>query len=216
MTPIRKGTFIRRAKDITISSTLALALFASGMSLPGCTQQQDDEGAYSYEETVDTKGIRSHIKEVKPGEFEITDEETVPAEQAEAIVTYLDGRVETINPVAAKAMIDEEIKNSGDSTVTENSRNNGYHRSGLSSMLLYGGMGYMLGRNMNNGYINSYRDRGAQNGANSRFYSNPSTYQKSQSAYNDVQASRTTRTVNTRPSGGRSGFFGRSGARSGG
>jgi len=216
MTPIRKGTFIRRAKDITISSTLALALLASGMTLPGCTQQQDDEGAYSYEETVDTKGIRSHIKETRPGEFEITNEETVPIEQAEALVTYLDGHVETISPAAAKAMIDEEIKSSGDSTITDNGRHYGYHRSGLSSMLLYGGMGYMLGRNMNNGYINSYRDRGARSGATSSFYSSPSTYQKSQSTYNEVRASRTTRTVNTRPSGGRSGFFGRSGARSGG
>ncbi|MPR35370.1 hypothetical protein [Salmonirosea aquatica] len=216
MTPIRKGSFIRRAKDITISSTLALALLASGMTLPGCSDQQDDEAAYSYEETVDTKGIRSHIKEIKPGEFEITDEETVPAERAEAIVTYLDGRVETISPVAAKALIDEEIKNAGDSTVTDNGRHYGYHRRGLSSMLLYGGMGYMLGRNMNNGYINSYRERESQNGTFGRYYSSPSTYQKSQSVHNDVRASRTTRTVNSRPSGGRSGFFGRSGARSGG
>ena len=213
MTPIRKGSFVRRAKDITISSTLALALLTSGMTLPGCSEQQDDEAAYSYEETVDTKGVRSYIKEIKPGEFQITNEETVSAEKAAAIVTYLDGRVETITPVAAKAMIDEEIKNSGDSTVTDNARQQGYHRSGLSSMLLYGGMGYMLGRSMNNGYINSYRARETQGG---RYYSNPSTYQKSQNVYSDVRASRTTRTVNTRPSGGRSGFFGRSGARSGG
>lgn len=218
MTLIRKGSFIRRAKDITISSTLGLALLASGMTLPGCnSDSQDDEAAYSYEETVYTKGIRSHIKETKPGEFEITDEESVAAEKSEAVVTYLDGRVETIKPEAAKALIDEEIKTaSKDSTVTDNNRSNGYHRSGLSTMLLYGGMGYMLGSRMNNGYINSYRDRGMQNGANSRFYSNPSTYQKSQSTFNDVRASRSTRTVTTRPTGGRSGFFGRSGARSGG
>lgn len=217
MTPIRKGSFIRRAKDITIGSTLVLAFLASGLTLPGCTKQQDNEADYSYEETVYTKGVRSHIKETKQGEFEITDEETVPAEKSEAVVTYLDGRVETINPEAAKTLIDEEIKTAAqDSTVTNNNRSNGYHRSGLSTMLLYGGMGYMLGSRMNNGYMNSYRNQGMQNGANSRVYSNPSAYQKAQSTHNDMRASRTTRTVTSRPSGGRSGFFGRSGARSGG
>lgn len=217
MTPVRKGSFIRRAKDITIGSTLALALLASGLSLPGCTSQQDNEADYTYEETVYTKGIRSNIKETKPGEFEITDEETVPAEKSEAVVTYLDGRVETISPEAAKVMIDEEIKTaSKDSTITDNNRSNGYHRSGLSTMLLYGGMGYMLGSRMNNGYMNSYRNRGMQNGASAGVYSNPSAYQKAQGTHNDMRASRTTRTVTSRPSGGRSGFFGRSGARSGG
>lgn len=214
MTPQRKGSFIRRAKDITIGSTLALALLASGLILPGCTNQQDNEADYTYEETVYTKGIRSNIKETKPGEFKITDEETVSAEKSEAVVTYLDGRVETINPEAAKVLIDEEIKTaSKDSTVTNN---NGYQRSGLSTMLLYGGMGYLLGSRMNNGYMNSYRNRGMQNGATSGFYNNPSTYQKAQGTQNDMRASRTTRTVTSRPSGGRSGFFGRSGARSGG
>lgn len=60
MTPIRKGSFIRRAKDITIGSTLVLAFTASGLTLPGCTNQPDNEADYNYEETVYTKGVRSH------------------------------------------------------------------------------------------------------------------------------------------------------------
>ncbi|TDB63988.1 hypothetical protein [Arundinibacter roseus] len=214
MTPTRKGHFIRKAKDITISSTLAFAILASGMMLPGCGSNESNEADYSYEETTYTKGIRSHIKEVKPGEFKITDEETVEIDKAEAIVTYLDGRTETISPAAAKKLIDEEIAAQKDSTQSSSRHHSGYHRSGLSSMLLYGGMGYMLGRTMNNGYMNSFRDR---NPNGSAFYSNPGAYQKSQSAYSDVNASRTTRTVTTRPTGGRSGFFGsRSSAKGGG
>lgn len=213
MTPERRGSFIRRAKDITISSTLALAILASGVILPACSSSEEDEGAYTYEETTLSKGIRSYIKEVKPGEFEITDEESVAMDKSAAIVTYLDGRTETLTPDAAKALIDKEIKESADSTRTNTTHHNSYHRSGLSSMLLYGGMGYMLGRMGSNSYINNYRDRAP--GGNS-VYSNPGVYQKAQSAHTDVQASRSTRTVTSRPSNGRSGFFGRSGARSGG
>jgi hypothetical protein len=213
MTPARHGSFIRRAKDITISSTLALAILASGVIAPSCSSSEEDDSAYTYEETTLSKGVRSYIKEVKPGEFEITDEESVPIGQAAAIVTYLDGRTETLSPEKAKAIIDKEIGQSADSTRTDNNRHYGYHRSGLSSMLLYGGMGYMLGRMGNNGYINNYRDR-APGGTS--VYSSPGVYQKAQSVHSDVQASRSTRTVTTRPSGGRSGFFGRSASRSGG
>jgi len=208
MTPQRKNAFIRRAKDITISSTLAVAMLASGMALPGCQSGETAETDYSYDDATYAKGIRSFIKEVKPGEFKITDEETVEFDQSEAIVTYLDGTSRTINPDAAKKLIDEEIKSKGDSTSTTRTQNN-YQSSGLSTMLLYGGMGYLLGRNRNNGYINNFRG----NGQASQHYSNPSTYQKAQSARSDMRASRT---MTARPSGGRSGFFGRSSGSSGG
>jgi hypothetical protein len=205
MTHLRKGSFIRKAKDISISGALALALLSSGMMVPGCSPKQDDEADYSYEETTYSKGIRSHIKEVKPGEFKITDEESVEADKSVAIVTYLDGHTDSLSTTAAKALIDDEIKN--------NQSRVGHH-SGLSSMLLYGGMGYMLGRNMNNGYMNNYREQGRANAGG--FYANQSAYTKSQGAVQDVNSSRSTRVVNTRPSGGRSGFFGRSSGGSGG
>jgi hypothetical protein len=205
MTQLRKGSFIKRAKDISISGALALAILSSGM-MTGCSSNEEDESAYSYEETDYTKGVRSHIKEVKPGEFKITDEESVDAKQSMAIVTYLDGHTDSLSTEAAKALIDKDIRN-----------NNSYvgHQSGLSSMLLYGGMGYFLGRSMNNGYMNNYRNQDNGNVARS-VYSNPATYNKSQNVAQQVNASRTTRTVTSRPSGGRSGFFGRSAGRSGG
>ena len=203
MTQLRKGSFIKRAKDISISSALALALFSSGMIMPGCSSNDDDEAAYSYEETTYSKGIRSHIKEVSPGKFKIIDEESVDADKSVAIVTYLDGHTDSLSTAASKALIDSEIKN--------NQSNVGHH-SGLSSMLLYGGMGYLLGRNSSNGYINNYRGNGDSRG----FYANPGAYDKSQSAVRDINSSRSTRVVNTRPSSGRSGFFGRSSGRSGG
>jgi hypothetical protein len=204
MAQIRKGSFIKSVKDISIGSALAIALL-SGMTLGSCSSNQEDEEAYSYEETTYTKGIRSHIKEVKPGEFKITDEENVPADSSGAVVTYLDGHTDKLSPEAAKALIDEEIRTNHSSVG---------HHSGLSTMLLYGGMGYLLGRNSNNGYMNNYRN--TDNQAARGFYSNPSTYDKSQGAYRQVDASRTSRTVSSRPSSGRKGFFGRSSSRSGG
>lgn len=204
MTQLRKGSFIRKAKDIGMNGALALALLSSSVLLPGCSSNKDDEADYSYEETTYSKGVRSHIKEVAPGEFKITDEEAVEADKSMAIVTYLDGHTDSLTTTAAKALIDEEIQ-----------RNPTYtgHHSGLSSMLIYGAMGYMLGRNSNNGYINNYRQQGGDNRA---VYANPGAYAKSQSVATDVNNSRTTRVVNSRPSGGRSGFFGRSSGKSGG
>jgi hypothetical protein len=203
MTQQRSGSFIKRAKDITLSSALTLAILSGGAMMTGCSSK-DDESDYSYEETTYSKGIRSHIKEVKPGEFKITDEESVAADKSLAIVTYLDGHTDSLSTSAAKALIDNEIRH-----------NQSYvgHHSGLSSMLLYGGIGYMLGRNSGNGYINNYRERETSRGG---FYANPGAFNKSQSAYSDVNASRSTRTVTSRPSGGRSGFFGRFSGRSGG
>ncbi|QRR02006.1 hypothetical protein [Dyadobacter sandarakinus] len=203
---IRKGTFIKTAREISVSSALAITLLATPVVLPGCSSGGDDESAYSYEETSYGKGIRSHIREVKAGEFRITDEESVEPAQSGAIVTYLDGHTDSLSTTAAKALIDNEVRT-----------NPGYvgHHSGLTSMLLYGGIGYMLGRNANNGYINSYRDR--DGGATARgFYANPDTYNRARTAVSNVNASRTTRTVTARPKSGRSGFFGRSSSRSGG
>lgn len=204
MSQLRKGTFIKRAKDISIGGALALTLFSGGLFMQSCGSNDEDDSAYSYEETTYAKGIRSHIKEVKPGEFKITDEESVGAGKSLAIVTYLDGHVDSLSATAAKALIDEDIRT--------NQTHVGHH-SGLSSMLLYGGIGYMLGRNSGNSYMNNYR---AGNSNARAFYSNPDAYNKSQSAVSAVNASRTTRTVSTRPKGGRSGFFSRSASRSGG
>lgn len=205
MTQLRKGSFLKRAKDISISSALAITILSSGIGMTGCGSNEDEE-AYSYEETSYSKGIRSHIKEVKPGEFKITDEESVDADKSVAIVTYLDGHTDSLSTTAAKALIDDEIRN--------NSSYVGHH-SGLSSMLLYGGMGYLLGRNSGNAYMNNYRGRDNGNMARG-FYSDPNAYNKSQSAVQQANASRTTRMVTARPKGGRNGFFGRSSGRSGG
>jgi len=47
MTPLRKSSFIRKVKDITVSSTLALAVLGNTVMLQSCgSSNQDDEGDY--------------------------------------------------------------------------------------------------------------------------------------------------------------------------
>jgi hypothetical protein len=63
-------------------------------------------------------------------------------------VTYLDGRVDTLSLAEARRIIDTPI----DSTATQQRQGTssyGYHHAGLGNVLLYGSMGYMLGRSFN-------------------------------------------------------------------
>lgn len=199
MTVLKKGAVIRKVKNIGVSGALLVALTASGWIFPSCTTSSNED-EYSYEEVSYTTGVISHIKEVRPGEFQITNEESVPISEAKAIVSYLDGHTDTLSVETSKALIDQELNNGAS-----------YHHSGLSSMLLYGGMGYMMGRMMGGGAIAQRRQ---QAGNVSGLYGSPEAYAKSQSVKRDVDASRAARTVKSRPTNSRSGFMGAKGGRS--
>lgn len=206
MTPVKTNTFLKKVKDITISGSLTMLILSSG--LYSCSSSESTEGDYEQTE-VYTQGVRTYIKETSKGEFKITEEIAVPADSSKAIVTYLDGRVETLTKEQSKKLIDEEI--------TRNENTIG-HNNGLSNVLLYGGMGYFLGRTMspnygfyrpdfrqnNNGGFTS--TGGVKNTADmGRYYSNPETFTKSTEVHRNITKSRT---MVTRPSSSRSGFFG--------
>lgn len=207
MTPVKRNTFLKKVKDITIGGSLSMLILSSG--LYSCSSNESTEGEYEQTE-VYTQGVRTYIKEVSKGEFKITEEIAVPADSSKAIVTYLDGREEILTKEQSKKLIDEEI--------THNQNTIG-HNNGLSNVLLYGGMGYFLGRTMSPNY-GSYRPDFRQNNGGSgfvpnggvknssdmgRYYSNPETFAKSSEVNRNITRSRTTV---TRPSGSRSGFFG--------
>ncbi len=135
----RKNTFIRQVKDITLSGALTAGLLATAALPLGCGPDRNQT------ETVYTKGVQTFIKEVDWGEFKITDEKVVGEGESKAIVTYLDGRVDTLSLTEARRIVDTPI----DSTATQQRHGNssyGYHHAGLGNALLYGSMGYMLGR----------------------------------------------------------------------
>ena len=226
MTPLRKLSFIKQAKDITIGSTLTFLAIGAGLSLTfqQCTSEESTE---SYEETVDVyqKGIRSYITETAPGEFRITDEIAVPKDSARAIVRYLDGRRDTLTTAVAKNLIDKEISTHKSAI--------GEHNN-LGTVLLYGGMGYMLANTMGLGYLKTYRNTSPmRTGINnkdttryrrtgsglfmSRFYGNSRVFERSQGLGAEITQSKTsvTRMV-SRPASTRTGFFRSSGRSFGG
>jgi hypothetical protein len=206
MTPVKSNTFLKKVKDITISSSLTMLILSSGMY--GCSSESNET---EYEQAeVYSQGVRTYIKEISKGEFKITEEIAVPADSSKAIVTYLDGREEVLTKEQSKKLIDEEI--------TRNENTIG-HNNGLSNVLLYGGMGYFLGRTMSPNY-SYYRPDFRQNSSGSgfvpnggvksnadmgRYYSNPETFAKSTEVNRNITRSRT---MVTRPSSSRSGFFG--------
>lgn len=216
MTPVSKSTFIRKVKDITIGSTLALAILGSSFTLQSCNN--DSESDYEYEEVeVYTKGVKTYISETSKGVFKITDEVEVPADSSRAIVTYLDGKKDTLSPKAVKALIDDEVRT--------NSSNIG-RSDNLSNALLFGGMGYLLAKTISPNY-SSYRpdvspNSGIAQGAVSkkdssrrrshgyygggmwRYYATAAAFQKSSGIHQNISHSRTTM---SRPVGGKTGFF---------
>ncbi|GAB3978913.1 hypothetical protein GCM10028806_43080 [Spirosoma terrae] len=197
MTPLRKHTFLRRVKDITLSATLSLALLNGAVLLQSCGNNQSDEPEQT--ETSFKQGVRTYITETAPGNFKITDEVQADPDKAGAIVSYYDGHRDTLSIEAAKKLVDSD-----ESTRTYLQNPGAYqsyhHHSGLSSALLWGSLGYMLGRSTAPQYRADERRYG------SGFYANSGAFDRSQQLRENVRTSRVVRT--TRPSGGRSGFFG--------
>ncbi|MFC0184376.1 hypothetical protein SAMN04515674_102105 [Pseudarcicella hirudinis] len=214
---ISKNAFIRKVKDITIGSSISLALLGSAFMLQSCgSSGSDDEGDYEEVETY-TRGVKTYITETSKGVFRITDEVKVPIDSSVAIVTYLSGKKDTLHQEAVKALIDSEIKTNPHGIGQSNN---------LSNALLYGGMGYMLanimgsnnqysfyrggGYNTSSGqqYPNTSRDTSGRrhygSGTFMRYYASRSLFNRSQSIQESVGSSRV---FTSRPSGGRSGFF---------
>lgn len=221
MTPVSTNTFIRKVKDITISSTLALAILGTSFTLQSCNNNSDSD--YEYEEVeVYTKGVKTYISETSKGIFRITDEVEVPADSSIAIVTYLDGRKDTLSPKAVKALIDDEVRTNP--TTIGKSDN-------LSNALLFGGMGYLLAKTLSPNYA-QYRPDVTPNSAIAQshsskndtthrrrhgfygggmgmmyYYATAAAFQKSNAIHQNIGNSRS---IMSRPVGGKSGFFHRS------
>lgn len=206
MTPQRTGSFIRPIRSIA-AGTLAAALLGSPllMSCGGSNNAQYEEAYDTRRETAFGQGVRTYITETAPGTFKITDEVSVGADSAVAIVRYYDGHTDTLNAQSARALIDKEVINNPQYV---------QGHSGLGSALLWGGMGYFLGRSMGGGSsLMNFRNR--YDNQRAGVYASPTVFNRSGSVMSRVDNSQSSRTVRTaRPAGGRSGFGMRS--RSGG
>lgn len=203
MTPLRRHAVLRRVKDITFSATLSLALLNGAAVLQSCgnNQTESNETELAQNGSTETrfnKGVRTFITETSPGNFKITDE--VPAEpgQAGAIVNYADGHRDTLSVEAAQRLVQSDQSTSR--YLNNPTSYNGYHSNGLANVLLWGSLGYMLGRST----APQYRADAQRYG--SGVYANPGLYQRANQIGENVRTSRVVRS--SRPTGGRSGFFG--------
>lgn len=210
MTPFRRNIILRRVKDITLGTTLSVALLNGTALLQSCgsvdradsSSSSADDSEYDKTEQVETfkKGVRTYITETAPGKFKITDEQQVqdPA-LAAAIVSYNDGHRDTLSVDAAKKLVQT------DESTRHYFNNSGmygqHHGNGLANALLWGSMGYMLGRNTGMGGNRMQDENRYRSGA----YANPGVFNRSGNIGNEVSRSRV---VTSRPSGGRGGFFG--------
>lgn len=201
MTPLRRKAIIRRVKDITLSTTLSLALLNSSVVLQSCGSNNSDSSEYKQSEHFG-KGVRTFITETAPGNFKITDEEQVDPGRAGAIVNYFDGHRDTLSVEAARRLVQSDP--STRQYFNDRASYGNHHHNGLANALLWGGLGYMIGRST----APRYRDDERRYGAG--VYANPGLYNRTNSIRENVRSSRV---VSSRPSGGRSGFFGGSRSR---
>ncbi len=217
MTPISNKTFIKKVKDITIGSTIALTILGSSLAIQSCGSDSSNEEEYTYDE-VYTKGVKTYISETSKGIFKITDEKEVPIDSSVAIVSYLDGKKDSLSPKLVQGLIDSEVKTSPN-TIGESNN--------LSNALLFGGMGYLLAKTVSPNYANYRPDiNGVSQQANTNtkadtsrhrrrnhfgggmgmmaYYATANAFNRSSQIHQNIGNSRTTM---ARPSGGRSGFF---------
>lgn len=220
MKPTLQKPFIKQIKDISISSSISLALLGLGAFTQSCNSNNSSESYDEYEEVETyTTGVLSYIKETEKGVFKITKEQNVSADSSGAIITYLNGTTQKLSTTQAANLIDKHIANHS----TEVGQNNS-----LANALLFGGVGYFLGKTGKSNYNSFFAERdyaSQDNGYSqetprdtaarrtttrrhhsnfSRFYTGSRAYQSRTYTTEHVNASRT---ITSHPSGGHSGFF---------
>ncbi len=216
MTLKRKNAIIRKIKDITVSSTLMLALLSSSAVLQSC------DGGDQGTEQVPTKSVQTYIQETEPNKFQITHEEVGADDQvSQAYINFLNGTTKVLTLDEAQQLLAQQApdttvsvaQNQIDTTsattaisqpttvgnnTTYSNTNGGQHyqnHSGggtLSTILFYSAMGNMLGRSQH-----SY--------APSHFYHSPESYNRSFNNNTTLKNS-----ASSRPRSSSSGFFGSS------
>ncbi len=204
MTPKRKGTVVKTVKEITIGTALTVALLNGAMMLQSCGGSSEDDNE-QQETPFKGRPVKTYITEIKPGEYKITDEIAVNSDsEAGAIVRYFDGRRDTLTVAEARNLVKTDSTTRDYYNNPNHYHSHHHHRSSLSNALLWGGMGYMLGRNNSSQFYNEGRERQYSSGV----YANSSVYARSSGIHDSYHSHR--KSVASRPSSSRSGFFSRS------
>ncbi len=154
-----------------------------GLGIIGTLHFTSCGSSQDYEEVTEieamTKGVITEVEETTKDRFLITDEKLVETvDESRIIAQYLDGKRDTFT-------LDEARLVAADSTSTDR------RRSGLSSIMRAGLMGYFFTRGFGGPSMGAYKS--------------PSTYASSRTANNTMRSTAKTRTVR-KPVSGKSGF----------
>lgn len=133
-----------------------MALFGL-VGFSGCFSESEPQYVEETQIVDYTQGLITELEEVEKDLFKITDENVAPTkEDSRIIATYLDGAIDTFT-------LDEVTLTDAEDP---NSENYG-RRSGMSSVLMGGMMGYFMGRSLSSPTNrNSYKNTAAYNKAN--------------------------------------------------
>ena len=170
MTPFK--SFSRSASKARFF--VAICSISGALLLTGC-------GGYETEEKVLlTKGLVTEVEEVSAGEYKITNETAIDdTSGSQVIAHHLSGKIDTLSM--------EEVRQQ------QHQGGSSYHSHGMGSALMYGMMGYYLGRSLSSP-------------VNPGVYRNQSTYNRVANSTGRTITNSAVRTTVRRPSSGSSGF----------
>lgn len=146
-----------KLKKKRLPSTVCGLALAGIMGFSGCFSETEPQYIEETQIVDYTQGLITEIEEVEQDLFKITDENVVPTkEDSRIIASYLDGGIDTFT-------LDEVTL-----TEADDPNNDGYRRrSGMSSVLMGGMMGYFMGRSLSSPpNPNAYKNTAAYNKAN--------------------------------------------------
>lgn len=137
MTPKRNYSKFPKVKNALVKGTFLLTVSGLVAVHTGCGTGESMEQEW---ETVTTKeptgGMVTTVEETEKDVFKIVDEVAVPKkEDSRIIAQYLDGTADTMTLEQAKLLSTDDGSGST-------------RRSGMSSVLMYGMMGYWMGKRM--------------------------------------------------------------------
>lgn len=178
MASLNEFSRLKPIRQSVIRGALAFSLAGALISLPGCMENSSTPVS---QEASPTGGMITKLEEVAPEDYKIVDETPVPdRKDSRVIIYYLDGVVDTLTLAQLNSAQD------GNTTHVHH-----YH-SGMHGTLMYGMMGYWLGRSMSQPISPSA-------------YKNPSTYEKVNSTTGNTVRQNATRTT-TAPRNSKSGY----------
>ncbi|MGB1216677.1 MAG: hypothetical protein ACPG5P_02305 [Saprospiraceae bacterium] len=179
------------AKYITGAFILATVGFYGCFSPSSSEEQRHTQTTNTPEaEPTMTKGVITKVEEVEKDSFKITDETLIEnVDDSRVITSYMDGTVDTFTLAQIRATnAGENIhSDSGSSHSNSTTHHHHHHRSGISSMVSYGLMGYFLGRSMSSS-------------PNPGVYKNTAAYNKSTTSGNTMRSTATGTRSSARPS----------------